>query len=400
MLNQLRFALSRKEKLTRPVQLILFITDACNARCGHCFNWRALNQGEDGLTPAELETLAAELGNLLSVGISGGEPFLRKDLAQVYGLFAEHGLTDFTVPTNGLLPQRVQTVVRQMVRQQQETRVAIVLSLDGLEEMHDRIRGVPGNFAKVKATYDALVAVKEEFPERPPILKVGTVLCNWNIDQVPALIDWVRREMPAVDFHNFEILRGSGPDTQLGTPPLEKLEAVKPAIFAAWDHYSFYGKRYPVQSWLAVGLKRFIFELYLAILREQRQLIPCYAGTTSAVVDASGNLYFCEIREPIGNLRQASFAALWHSEAAERVRASIRRGDCWCVHSCFQQKNVYANPRLWPHIVRYLLTGEFTLPPPIHLQPGSVPAGTFGGAITLLPSGVGGQSPPPAGAGE
>ncbi|GIW12374.1 MAG: hypothetical protein KatS3mg061_3431 [Dehalococcoidia bacterium] len=149
-----------------------------------------------------------------------------------------------------------------------------------------------------------------------------------------------------------------------------------------------------------MGLKRFIFELYLAILREQRQLIPCYAGTTSAVVDASGNLYFCELRESIGNLCQASFTTLWHSEAAERVRASIRRGDCWCVHSCFQQKNVYANPRLWPHIVRYLVTGEFTLPPPIHLQPGSVPVGTFGDAITLLPSGVGGQSPPPGGVGE
>ncbi|MCS6803250.1 MAG: radical SAM protein [Chloroflexota bacterium] len=386
MLEQLKFALSRKETLDRPVQLNLFITDACNARCGHCFNWRALNQGEEGLTLEEIERLAAELGALLSVGISGGEPFLRKDLAQVFGLFAERGLTDFTVPTNGLMPKRVRDLVRAMIEQHRETRVAILLSLDGLGELHDRIRGVPGNFQKVKETYEALVALKRAYPDRPPILKVGTVLCNWNIEQVPALIEWVQAELPEIDFHNFEIMRGSGPDDQLGAPSVAQLEAVKPHIFRAWDRYAFYGKNAPFQSWLALGLKRYIFTLYIEIMRQQKQLIPCYAGTMSAVVDASANLYFCEIREPIGNLRDASFAQLWRSEKAEQIRASIRRGECWCVHSCFQQKNVYANPRLWPHIVRYLITGTFTLPPPDHLRPLPNRPATFEDAITVLPA--------------
>ncbi|GIW07105.1 MAG: hypothetical protein KatS3mg060_1910 [Dehalococcoidia bacterium] len=385
MLEQLKFALSKKETLDRPVQLNLFITDACNARCGHCFNWRALNQGEDGLTLEEIERLSGELGALLSVGISGGEPFLRKDLAQVYGILADHGLTDFTVPTNGLMPKRVQDIVRQMVEQNRDTRTSVMLSIDGLGELHDRIRGVPGNFKKVKDTYDALVALKRDYPANPPIIKVGTVLCNWNIDQIPALIDWVHAELPEVDFHNFEIMRGTGPDDQLGAPSIAQLEAVKPHIFRAWDRYSFYGKNYPAQSWLALGLKRFIFTMYIEMMRQERQLIPCYAGTTSAVVDATGNLYFCEIRESIGNLREASFAQLWRSEKAERIRASIKRGECWCVHSCFQQKNVYANPRLWPHILLYLVTGRFTLPPADHIQPLPGRPATFDNAITVLP---------------
>jgi MoaA/NifB/PqqE/SkfB family radical SAM enzyme len=385
MLEQLKFALSNKEKLARPVQLNLFITDACNARCGHCFNWRALNQGEDGLSLEEIEQLAGELGALLTVGISGGEPFLRKDLAQVYGIFAEHGLSDFTVPTNGLTPKRIQDLVRAMVEQNRATRVSVMLSLDGLGELHDRIRGVPGNFKKVKETYDALAALKRAYPDHPPILKVGTVLCNWNITEIPALIDWVLAELPEVDFHNFEIMRGSGPDDQLGAPSIPHLEAVKPHIFRAWDRYAFYGKKEPVQSWLALGLKRFIFTMYIEMLRQQKQLIPCYAGTTSAVVDATGNLYFCEIRESIGNLREASFAQLWHSEKADQIRASIKRGDCWCVHSCFQQKNVYANPRLWPHILLYLATGIFTLPPADHIQPLPGRPTSFDDAITVLP---------------
>ena len=147
----------------------------------------------------------------------------------------------------------------------------------------------------------------------------------------------------------------------------------KPTIFQAWKNYTFYGNHYPVQSWLALGLKRFIFTMFIEMLRQRKQLIPCHAARTSAVVDASGNLYFCELREPIGNLREASLSDLWHSKQAERVRASIERGDCYCVHSCFQQKNVFLNPRLWPHVILYQLTGRFTLPPASHVRP--VPSG-------------------------
>ncbi len=372
MFERVKLALTDKEQLKRPIQLIVFVTDRCNARCGHCFNWRALNQGADGLALSELEQLSNELGELFTLGISGGEPFLRKDIAQVYGLFAHNnGLKDITIPTNGLLPARIKEHVREMVVQNRPTRVAVSLSLDGLNELHDQIRGVPGNFAKVQETYRALVELKEEFPDHPPIIKVGTVLCNWNVQHIPDLISWVQREMPEVDFHNFEIMRGEPLDNHIGPPAIADLQLVKPVIFKAWDKYAFYGRRYPVESWLAVGLKRYIFTLYIEILRQKKQLIPCYAARTSAVIDEKGNVYFCELREAIGNLRQTSLEELWQSDRAEQMRTSIERGDCYCVHSCFQQKNVFLNPKLWPHIVLYLFTGRFTLPPASHIRPSS-----------------------------
>jgi MoaA/NifB/PqqE/SkfB family radical SAM enzyme len=370
MWNQIRLALTPKGRLARPIQLIVFITDRCNARCGHCFNWRALNQGAEGLALDELQRLSSELGQLLTLGISGGEPFLRSDIAAVFGLFSgNNDLQDITIPTNALMPARIQAHVREILAQQTRTRVSISLSLDGLGELHDRIRGVPGNFNRVRETYQALVELKREFPQNPPIIKVGTVLCNWNIQQIPHLIAWVRDNMHEVDFHNFEIMRGEAMDGRIGVPTVDELEWVKPYLFEAWDKYAFYGRRYPIQSWLAMGLKRFIFTMYIEMLRQRKQLIPCFAARTSAVVDEKGNVYFCELRESIGSLRQASLQEIWHSEQAERVRASIERGDCYCVHSCFQQKNVFANPRLWPHVVLYLLTGRFTLPPASHIRP-------------------------------
>jgi len=270
---------------------------------------------------------------------------------------------DIAIPTNGLMPTRIASYVQEMLNYDLPTRITISLSLDGLADIHDRIRGVPGNFDRVQETYRALLAVREANPGRPLLIKVATTLCNWNIAQVPKLIDWVKTEMPLVDFHNFEIMRGTPRSVQIGPPSVEELEWVKPYIFRTWEHYSFYGKRSPLQSKLALSFKRFIFALYIEIIRQKKQLIPCYAARTSAVVDASGNVYFCELREPIGNLHQASWSDIWRSEQAQSVRASIERGDCYCVHSCFQQKNVFLNPWLWPYVFFYQLTGKFALPP-------------------------------------
>jgi MoaA/NifB/PqqE/SkfB family radical SAM enzyme len=372
MWERIRLALARKANLTRPIQLIVFVTDRCNARCGHCFNWRALNQGDEGPTLDELQTLSADLGQLLTMGISGGEPFLRHDLASVYGIFAySNGLGEIDVPTNGLLPEHIYDTVREMLAQDSPTLVAISLSLDGLEETHDRIRGVAGSFAKLHTTYQRLVDLKKEMPEAPLLIKVATTLCNWNIGEIPALIAHVRQEMPAVDFHNFEIMRGEPKDDKIGRPALADLEDLKPHIIQAWKSYAFYGRRHRLQSWLALGLKRYILDLYIEMLRQEAQIIPCYAARTSAVVDARSNVYFCELREPIGNLHDAPLLELWHSAEAERIRASIERGECYCVHSCFQQKNVFLNPRLWPYVILHLLTGKFTVPAPSHIQPRS-----------------------------
>jgi MoaA/NifB/PqqE/SkfB family radical SAM enzyme len=369
MWERIRLAFTRKTELAQPIQLIVFVTDRCNARCSHCFNWRALNQGDE-LTLEEMQHLSGEVGELLTLGISGGEPFLRQDLAAVYELFSwNNNLREIDIPTNGLLPERVRCQVKGMLDQDSSALIAVTLSLDGLSELHDRIRGVAGSFAKLQETYHALVTLKREYPNHPPLIKVGTTLCNWNIRQIPDLTDWVQNEMPMADFHNFEIMRGEPRDGQIGPPSVKDLEWIRPHIFRVWKQYSFYGRGLRFQSWLALGLKRYIFETYIEMLRQKKQLIPCYAARTSAVVDAQGNLYFCELRESIGNLREASLQELWYSERAESTRNSIERGDCYCVHSCFQQKNVFLNPRMWPHVVFYLLTGRFTLPPASHIQP-------------------------------
>ena len=361
MRSALSLAFTRKESLPGPIQLVVFVTDRCNARCAHCFNWKALNQGANLLSSEELGAFAKELGSVLTTSLSGGEPFLRGDVAGVAGLFSSGSVF---IPTNGLQPERIESEVRSMLDSSRTTARPLVvsLSLDGPPELHDSIRGVPGNFARLKETYHRLVELKSDAAGQLRI-KIGTVLCNRNVDAIPALIDLVAAEMPEADFHDFEIFRGDSPDRSLAAPFVDELEQLKPFIFAAWGRCAFFGRSHPVKSWLALGLKRFLYTLHIETLKQKRQLIPCYAGRTSVVVDETGTLSFCELREKIGNLREAPFKEIWRSERAERVRSSIERGECHCVHSCFQQKNILLNPKLWPHVALYLATDEFTLPP-------------------------------------
>src|SRR5438445_12990238 len=100
-------ARGRHERSTPPF-MIVFINSICNLTCEHCFYWRNLNQRDD-LTFAELEQLSNELGDLEILNLSGGEPFLRPEFAEICLLFTEENrLRQSYVHTNGYLLDRSQ----------------------------------------------------------------------------------------------------------------------------------------------------------------------------------------------------------------------------------------------------------------------------------------------------
>ena len=98
-----------------PPFLILFVNSICNLTCAHCFYWRSLN-GRDDLTFEELEALAKGLGPIENLNLSGGEPFLRPDFAEICALFVRHnGVRQIYVPTSGFFPDRVEAQVRSLL---------------------------------------------------------------------------------------------------------------------------------------------------------------------------------------------------------------------------------------------------------------------------------------------
>src|SRR5579863_658298 len=72
--------------VSTPPFLILFINSICNLTCEHCFYWKSLNRRDD-LTFDEIKALSEELGTIENLNLSGGEPFIRAEFADIVRLF-------------------------------------------------------------------------------------------------------------------------------------------------------------------------------------------------------------------------------------------------------------------------------------------------------------------------
>lgn len=337
-----------------PPFLVLFINSICNLTCDHCFYWRDLNQRND-LTFEEIRALSEDLGPLEILNLSGGEPFIRKEFAEIVRLFVRNnGVREVYVPSNGYFTDRTEKAVRSVLEEKDLMLFAVELSLDGMPEYHDRFRGNPKSFAKAMETYDMLARLQEEDP-RLRIHSISTAT-NQNLAEIWRLTEHLYERCPKMDHHNLAIIRGDRKDPSLLTPPVEHYRALSEHVRAVWrtrEEGRFGAIVEPMLQWAKTET-----------VKQTRQVIPCKAGVLSGVVYANGDVSVCEMHEPLGNLREASFRRIWNSEKATKVRADIAAKACWCTTEVF----------LWPSIV---------------FQPAALARSMIGGRVWARPA------PPP-----
>ena len=326
----------------KPVYLILGLTYDCNSFCRTCFNWEQLRKDkEHELSLEEIQRTLSSLGDLLFVVMSGGEPFLRTDLPDICAFLAEHNhVRQITIPTGAIASDRIERSVAATLQRCPATQIVVNLSIDHVGEKHDWIRGVPGNYEKAKTTYARLIALRERYDNLT--VNVHTCLCTYNADDLDGLFAGVRRDFPEISFHSFEMLRGDQPDKNIQPISIEKYRDLLPRLEAYWESYGQY------DTFLRF-VKTYTRRLELAVLEQETQVRPCHAGTVSGVLDARGEVRMCELRPPVGNVRDGGydFGKVWFSEEAERQRASIRAKECHCTHSCFLSSSLVFDWRTW-----------------------------------------------------
>jgi radical SAM protein with 4Fe4S-binding SPASM domain len=132
------------DHLLGPLAVHLEIIAACNLRCTHCFAGELPRKTE--LSLAQMDRLFAELASLGSfrLGLTGGEPLLRKDLLDIVDAATSHGLHP-CLTTNGLLID--ERIARELGKREW---VWLNVSLEGATATsNDRVRGL-GTFTEVK----------------------------------------------------------------------------------------------------------------------------------------------------------------------------------------------------------------------------------------------------------
>ncbi len=332
----------------RPVHLILFVTDRCDGRCGSCFYWRELNKKRD-LALENAERLARAAGPLLWLDLSGGEPSLHPDLIEICRVFAgKAGVRYLNVPTNGLAPERVETLAAGICRACPETRVNWAVSLDGPVGIHDAIRGAPGGFIKAMDTLWRLSALRRRHPNLA--VTACTLVSEKNAPELPALLREVERG-PRIDFHAYNIVRGEPRDSTL-TPPSPKRFR---AFLGAYQPYQgrYFRRRGGLGRLEAEGglrLMRYLDRYYLSLLenRPAPPRPPCAAGGLILAVEPDGRARICELSPPAADLGDFDWdlRALLDSPAFAAARRERTGAPCPCTHANFQARNVMFHPRL------------------------------------------------------
>src|ERR1700730_16701747 len=135
-----------------PVFLVLFINSICNMKCEHCFYWTSLNQKDD-LTKEEIFALSDSLGAIENLNLSGGEPFLRQECAEICRKFIQtNKVKQIYVPTNGYYTDRTVAAIADVLKEPTLDLFVAELSLDGMPEFHDKFRVSRGSFKKAMQT--------------------------------------------------------------------------------------------------------------------------------------------------------------------------------------------------------------------------------------------------------
>lgn len=336
---QASYALSRP--LALPLNLTVSVSYRCNSRCKTCNVWQRPN---DDLTLAEYEKIFASLGRAAYwFTFSGGEPTLRKDLPElIRAAYRNCRPGIINIPTNGIQDKIIPGRIERVLQVAPNSEVIVNLSLDGVGEKHDLIRGVRGNFARAMRTYTGLKALKERYKNFT--LGVHTVISNFNIDEFDTIYAFVRDELQPDSFIS-EIAEERVELDTVGmgiTPPIQRYQPVIERLQEGMQRAEFRGVSRVTQAFRA----RY-YDLVKRTLAEKRQVIPCMAGIASAQIAPNGDVWTCCIRaESIGNLRDHAynFREVWNSARAAEMRRSIKAGECYCPLANAAYTNMLCHP--------------------------------------------------------
>ena len=189
--SQLPSHLLQFSKDKRPV-VVWNVTRRCNLKCVHCYAHAKNKAMDNELTTEQGKQLIDDLAGFGSpvMLFSGGEPLVRKDLPQLAAYAVEKGMRA-VISTNGTL------ITPEMARNLKKIGLSYVgISLDGMEEINDRFRGVSGAFRSalegIKNSQDAGIKVGLRF-----------TINKFNVSEIPEIFKLLEdMDIPRVCFYH------------------------------------------------------------------------------------------------------------------------------------------------------------------------------------------------------
>ncbi|HYC90778.1 MAG TPA: GDL motif peptide-associated radical SAM/SPASM maturase [Thermoanaerobaculia bacterium] len=340
---------------SRPVHVVWEITLACNLKCGHCGS-RAGRRRPDELTTEECFEVIRQLARLgtREITLIGGEAYMRRDWIELIRAISDHGI-HCSMQSGGL------ALTEDKVRRAAAAGLRSAgVSLDGLPDVHDRLRGVAGSYAR------ALQALGH-LRDHGIAYSVNTQITALVIPQLRPLM----QAIAATGAPNWQVqltvAMGNAADhPELLLQPYQLLE-VMPLLAELYDEALDLGML--MQPGNNIGYFG-PYEHRWRVTEEKRHWDGCAAGHTGLGIEADGTIKGCPslATGPYagGNVRDMTIEEIWNTTdqlrfARDRTTeelwgfcstcyyADVCRGGCtWMSHSLFDRagNNPYCHYRV------------------------------------------------------
>ncbi|MFV9504779.1 MAG: polysaccharide pyruvyl transferase family protein [Oscillochloridaceae bacterium umkhey_bin13] len=313
--------------LVKPRVIQFPVNDICNSRCQMCNIWQ--QKLDRQISVDELDQILASplFASVESVGLNGGEPTLRADLPQLAEVLFRRlpRLRGVGVITNAYLGeqvvQRLQAVGEVVASHQ--GKLDVMISLDGVGAVHDRVRGRPGNFVQVERVLDAL---------RPsPLIHSWRFGCTVIRENVYHLHD----------LHEYAFRRGVYIKYRLGIPHqrLYSREVVDPfaLTLAERSHFAIFLEQ--ILRHYETGLQQQIFyrSLIGQLTYHQPRSAGCFWQHRGVTLSARGELLYCAVESrTLGDARHEDPERLYFDNA-DHLQSIVAERCASCTHDYMGQ---------------------------------------------------------------
>jgi radical SAM family uncharacterized protein len=233
------------------------LTYNCNLRCKMCPFWK---RSIEDLSIAREKVILRQIydSGVCGIAFEGGEPLLRKDLAEILAFSRSLPLHTSLITNGTLLESRINEIAPYI-------NGAVYVSLDGLEKTHDKIRGVSGCFRKAVR---GIMACREKVP-----VTINTTIMAENIHEIEDLVKLASELDTGISVavaHEYCNVKASAPASHEIKEIAGKLAEMKKKGYPLVNSISYFKvfakeKNWACKPWTSVNVNP-----------EGRLVLPCY----------------------------------------------------------------------------------------------------------------------------
>lgn len=291
----------------------LIITYRCNSRCIICDIWRTKNKKFKDISYDKIKQIldASSFKNVRTFVLTGGEPFIRPDLYEIYNFIKQKFPSKkIIISTNGLLRKNILDFLEKI---EDKSSFGLIISLDGIKKI-DNIRGVKNSLEKILNT---IREIKKQFPSIKLFIKF--TITPWNHNEILDIYNLSKKE-------NIGFLIKCIDNLNNYTSPLSYKKNEQRFLFNDYKKTEILKQLEKLRFYQLEKLhfrnSAFTRELIEYFSKKNHILSNCTLPHYSVFVMQNGDIYLCRRFESVGNIYKNEFSYIWNSKTAKKVRYS------------------------------------------------------------------------------